>query len=76
MTGRLLGNTGDSLREAFGRGLVTLSEEFPNMLVLDADDTGGTGAHHYRSAHQKRLIQFGIAEQNMVGAAVGMELPV
>ena len=40
MTGRVLGNAGDSLREAFGRGLATLAEEFPNMLVLDADDTG------------------------------------
>ena len=68
----LIGNTGDSLREAFGRSLVTLAEEFPNMVVLDADVAGGTGAHHFRTAHPERFFQFGIAEQNMVGAAAGM----
>ncbi len=68
----LIGNTGDSLREAFGRSLVTLAEEFPDMVVLDADVAGGTGAHHFRTAHPERFFQFGIAEQNMVGAAAEM----
>ena len=68
----LIGNTGDSLREAFGRSLVALAEEFPNMVVLDADVAGGTGAHHFRTAHPERFFWFGIAEQNMVGAAAGM----
>src|ERR1700761_64211 len=62
----------DSLREAFGKTLSRLGDEFPNMVVLDADLAGGTGVHHFRKSHPERLIQFGIAEQNMMAAAGGM----
>src|SRR6195952_4309371 len=62
----------DSLREAFGKSLSKLADEFPNMVVLDADLAGGTGVHHFRKSHPERLIQFGIAEQNMMAAAGGM----
>jgi transketolase len=62
----------DSLREAFGKALAKLGEEFPKLVVLDADIAGGTGVHHFRKAHPERLIQFGIAEQNMMAAAGGM----
>lgn len=69
---QLIGSSGDSLREAFGKALVGLADEFPNVVVLDADIAGGTGAHHVRSAYPKRFFQFGIAEQNMMGVAGGM----
>jgi transketolase len=68
----LIGSSGDSLREAFGKALVQLAPEFPKLVVLDADVAGGTGVHHFRKAHPDRLIQFGIAEQNMVAAAGGL----
>ncbi len=68
----LIGSSGDSLREAFGKALVGLADEFPKMVVLDADVAGGTGVHHWRKAHPERLIQFGIAEQNMMAAAGGL----
>src|SRR5271156_6372530 len=61
----------DSLREAFGKALSALGDEFPNLVVLDADIAGGTGVHHFRKSHPKRLLQFGIAEQNMMAAAGG-----
>jgi transketolase len=41
-------------------------------VVLDADIAGGTGVHHFRKSHPERLIQFGIAEQNMMAAAGGL----
>ena len=41
-------------------------------MVLDADIAGGTGVHHFRKSHPERLIQFGIAEQNMMAAAGGL----
>jgi len=63
---------GDSLREAFGRALSSLAEDFPRLVVLDADIAGGTGVHHLRSSHPERVIQFGIAEQNMMAAAGGL----
>lgn len=68
----LIGSSGDSLREAFGKALVKIADEMPNMVVLDADIAGGTGAHHFRRCHPDRFFQFGIAEQNMMSAAGGM----
>jgi transketolase len=68
----LIGSSGDSLREAFGKALTALANEFPKVVVLDADVAGGTGVHHWRKAHPDRLIQFGIAEQNMMAAAGGL----
>src|ERR1700760_4376239 len=62
----------DSLREAFGKALSKLGDEFPKLVVLDADLAGGTGVHHFRKSHPERLIQFGIAEQNMMAAAGGL----
>jgi len=68
----LIGSSGDSLREAFGKELTRIAPEFPNLVVLDADVAGGTGVHHFRKAYPERLIQFGIAEQNMMAAAGGL----
>ena len=68
----LIASNGDALREAFGKTLSGLADEFPNVVVLDADIAGGTGVHHFRKSHPARFIQFGIAEQNMMAAAGGM----
>src|ERR1700744_6179986 len=62
----------DSLREAFGKALALAGHDIPNLVVLDADLAGGTGVHHFRKAHPERLIQFGIAEKNMMAAAGGV----
>jgi len=68
----LIGTAGDSLREAFGKALASLADEFPQLVVLDADIAGGTGVHHFRKSHPGRFLQFGIAEQNMMAAAGGL----
>jgi transketolase len=68
----LIASNGDSLREAFGKSLSALADEFPKLVVLDADIAGGTGVHHFRKSHPSRFVQFGIAEQNMMAAAGGM----
>ncbi|HEX4532752.1 MAG TPA: transketolase C-terminal domain-containing protein [Rhizomicrobium sp.] len=68
----LIGTSGDSLREAFGKALSSLADEFPKLVVLDADIAGGTGVHHFRKSHNERFLQFGIAEQNMMAAAGGL----
>jgi transketolase len=69
---QLIGTSGDSLREAFGKALASLAPDYPNLVVLDADIAGGTGVHHFRKAHPERFFQFGIAEQNMMAAAGGL----
>ena len=68
----LIASNGDSLREAFGKTLSAIADEFPALVVLDADIAGGTGVHHFRASHPGRFVQFGIAEQNMMAAAGGM----
>ena len=68
----LIGTAGDSLRESFGKKLVEIAEQYPKVVVLDADIAGGTGAHHFRKAYPERFFQFGIAEQNMMAAAGGL----
>ena len=68
----LIGTSGNSLREAFGKALSALADEFPKLVVLDADIAGGTGVHHFRKSHPERFLQFGIAEQNMMAAAGGL----
>src|ERR1700754_530676 len=68
----LIASNGDALREAFGKTLSSLADEFKNVVVLDADIAGGTGVHHFRKSHPDRFLQFGIAEQNMMAAAGGL----
>jgi transketolase len=68
----LIAQNGESLREAFGKALSGMGDEFSNVVVLDADIAGGTGVHHFRKSHPDRFIQFGIAEQNMMAAAGGL----
>ena len=69
---QLIGSSGDSLREAFGKALTECANDYPNVVVLDADIAGGTGVHHFRKSNPDRFFQFGIAEQNMMAAAGGM----
>ncbi|WP_417762010.1 transketolase family protein [Shewanella sp.] len=68
----LVGQQGNSLREAFGIALTDLANTDDKILVMDADVAGGTGTHHFRSTHPERFIQCGIAEQNMISAAAGL----
>lgn len=68
----LIGKQSNSLREAFGIHLKSLSKKNKKILVLDADIAGGTGAHHFRSTFKNRFIQCGIAEQNMVSMSAAL----
>jgi transketolase len=61
-----------SLREAFGKALIELADEFENFWILDADVAGGTFTHWFRERYPERFIQCGIAEQNMMAVAAGI----
>ncbi|MDC3245776.1 hypothetical protein OAU02_01430, partial [Candidatus Pseudothioglobus singularis] len=71
-TPELLGSSGDSLRESFGKELTKIAPKYPNLVVLDADIAGGTGMHHFRDKFPEKFIQCGIAEQNMMAMAGGL----
>lgn len=60
-----------SLREAFGRSLVTLGSKY-DFVILDADVAGGTNTNFFKSKYPDRFIQCGIAEQNMMSVAAGL----
>jgi len=59
-------------REAFGKTLVRLGEENPNIVVLDADLAPSTKTSYFRESFPQRFIPVGIAEQNMIGIAAGL----
>mgnify|MGYP001101278099 CR=1 FL=1 len=61
-----------SLREAYGKTLVELGWENPNIVVLDADLSRSTMTHFFATEFPDRFFDCGIAEQNMVGIAAGL----
>lgn len=61
-----------SMREAWADHLVTLAATDDRLVLLDADLANSTKAERFAGAHPERFVQLGIAEQNLVGTAVGM----
>jgi transketolase len=61
-----------AMRDVWGDTLVALGKANPNVLVLDADLANSTKADKFAKACPERFLQMGIAEQNFVGAAVGL----
>ena len=54
-------------RAAYGKALVELADQEPNLVVLDADLSGSTMTKEFAAAHPDRFFDMGIAEANMVG---------
>ena len=61
-------------RESYGNMLKELAEEYPQLVVLDADLAAATKTGIFRNAYPDRHIDCGIAECNMVGIAAGLSL--
>ena len=59
-------------RAAYGEALVALAEEYPELVVLDADLSGSTMTKGFAKAHPDRFYNMGIAEANMTGVAAGL----
>jgi len=59
-------------REAFGDALVALGEANPLVVALDADVKNSTFTEKFGKRFPDRFFENFIAEQNMVGAAVGL----
>lgn len=60
-------------RKAFGQALAVLGNACSDIVSLDAEVKNSTYADIFEAAHADRFIQCFIAEQNMVGMAVGMQ---
>jgi len=61
-------------RESYGNALKDLAEEFPQLVVLDADLAAATKTGIFKKAYPDRHIDCGIAESNMMGVAAGLSL--
>ena len=67
-------NTKKSIREAFGKKLVELGSQYPNIVVLDADLSCSTQTKMFAKEYPNRFFNMGIAEQNMISTASGLAL--
>ena len=59
-------------REAYGTALAKLGAVDPAVAVIDADTKNSTFAERFLAKHPERYLEAYIAEQNMVGVAVGL----
>jgi transketolase len=59
-------------RKAYGNALSRLYPAFPDMVVLDCEVSNSTYAEIFHEAFPERYFEMYIAEQNMVGMAVGL----
>jgi transketolase len=63
---------GVATREAFGRALVELGRENPDVVVCDADLSKSTMTHNFAKEFPNRFFECGIAEANMVAIGAGL----
>ena len=61
-------------REAYGKTLVAVGAENPDLVVMDADLSGSTKTKEFAKVYPERFFNMGIAEQNLYGAAAGLAL--
>lgn len=59
-------------RESYGNALAELGDQYPDLVVLDADLAAATKTGIFKKAFPERHIDCGIAECNMVGIAAGL----
>ena len=61
-------------RKAYGDALAALGGERGDVVVLDGEVSNSTYAEIFGKAHPERFLEMYIAEQQMVAAAVGVQL--
>jgi transketolase len=61
-------------RDAFGEALVELGKENRKVVVLSGDLEDSTRAEYFKKAFPERFFNLGIAEQDILGTAVGLSL--
>lgn len=59
-------------RESYGEALRDLAEEYPQLVVLDADLAAATKTGIFKKAYPERFFDCGIAEADMMGVAAGL----
>ena len=63
-----------SMRDAYGEVLTELGDEYPELMVLDADVSSSTRTVVFAEKYPERFFNVGVAEANMVDIAAGLAL--
>jgi transketolase len=63
-----------STRKAYGEALAALGGELGDVVALDGEVSNSTFSEIFRDAHPERFFEMYIAEQQMIAAAVGMQV--
>jgi transketolase len=63
-----------ALRDTFGDFLVDIGKKNNDIVVLDADLSASTRTNKFAKEYPDRFFNMGIAEQNMVGTALGLAI--
>jgi transketolase len=63
-----------STRKAYGEALAALGGERGDVVALDGEVSNSTYAEIFRDAHPERYFEMFIAEQQMIAAAVGLQV--
>ena len=61
-----------SNRETYGRTLLGMADEFPEIVVLGGDLNVSVFTHLWRDQYPDRFYDFGPSEQNLIGVAAGL----
>ncbi|MGZ3535055.1 MAG: transketolase [Thermodesulfobacteriota bacterium] len=59
-------------RKAYGNALVRIYPQFRDMVSLDGEVSNSTYAEIFKEAYPERFFEMYIAEQNMIGTALGL----
>ncbi|GBD39243.1 1-deoxy-D-xylulose-5-phosphate synthase [bacterium HR37] len=62
------------IREVYGKTLVELGREYPELVVLDADLTVSTKTSLFGKEFPERFFTMGVSEQDMMATAAGFAL--
>jgi transketolase len=63
-----------STRKAYGEALAALGRADPRVVALDGEVSNSTYSEIFRDAHPDRFFEMYIAEQQMIAAAVGLQV--
>jgi len=61
-------------RKAYGNTLVNIFSKYPNMVVLDAEVSNSTFSDIFEKQFPQRFFEMYVAEQNMIGTAIGLSI--
>ena len=64
----------EATRKAYGDALVALGAHRPEVVVMDGEVSNSTHADEFHNAYPERFFEMFIAEQQLLGAAVGFSV--